>query len=61
MATPNKTPSKTDADTKTNAKRPSPTRPGKAKQPEKVETIEDQGIGPTDPYPTGSPPAPKEE
>lgn len=27
------------------------------KHPEKVETIQDQGIGPRDPYPTGNPPA----
>lgn len=27
------------------------------KHPEKVETIQEQGIGPRDPYPTGNPPA----
>ena len=30
----------------------------KASEPEKAKTIEDHGIAPTDPYPTGSPPAP---
>lgn len=44
---------------------PKPTKEEKAaakeeKKAEKVETIEDQGIGPGDPYPTGSPPVPPE-
>lgn len=34
---------------------------GASVPPEPVETIEDQGIGATDPYPTGSPPDPAEE
>lgn len=34
--------------------------PNKTVEPEKVETVEDQGIGPQDPYPTGNPPPPKE-
>ena len=55
----------TDAslDTRTEAEK-SPADPvSKSVEPEKVVTIEEQGIGPRDPYPTGDPapaPAPEE-
>jgi hypothetical protein len=63
MATTPKTTTPAPEEATTDA--PAPSKAPKAKkaedkQPEVAETIEEQGIGAQDPYPTGNPPVPED-